>query len=236
MRRSIDSAEFSFLKEAPIGKRLRYFRSIMKQTSSQEYSTRALAKRIGVSAQSLTAIERGESKNPTYKLIYRISKDFNVPMEVFADEYYEGEEKLFEIGHEHVIELPDDIDIDEVESISFVTKSGVQTMEVNPREALDLDKQIGLIIYQKSPSQSPQIIYNTEKKSNDIETVKLLSKVLCETELSFNNYDDIRNRNPLNQAYDIYEGAKNISFSKQSKSKELLKNLLESISNESKEG
>ncbi|MFC4402367.1 helix-turn-helix domain-containing protein [Gracilibacillus xinjiangensis] len=95
----INQIEFEILKVWPLGERLRFFRSKMQELyGKRNYSTKALGERLNVSPQSITAIERGISKNPSYHVMQKISIEFNIPLEAFSDEYYENGFRELSIG------------------------------------------------------------------------------------------------------------------------------------------
>lgn len=101
-KRRITHSEFTQLKAMDMGKRIRYLREQMDRLyGKNSFATTELAKKLGVTSQSLTAIERGVSQNPSFKAIHLLSKEFNVPIDVFTDDYYLCEKpQLFTIGFE----------------------------------------------------------------------------------------------------------------------------------------
>ncbi|GAA4718092.1 helix-turn-helix domain-containing protein [Brevibacillus fulvus] len=99
-KRNLSETEYLELASMGIGARIRFLREKMGSLyNKKDFTTQSLSKRIGITPQSLTKIERGETENPSFKVIYKIAKDFNVPIEVFSDEFYLPEHfKSFTIG------------------------------------------------------------------------------------------------------------------------------------------
>jgi|GEM_PF-2105770 len=99
-KRFIDESEYIQLASMDMGKRIRFLREIMGQLYGKDrFTTTELAKQVNVSPQSLTAIERGESQNPSFKVIYNLSRIFNVPIDCLTDDYYNNpDKKLFSVG------------------------------------------------------------------------------------------------------------------------------------------
>lgn len=98
-KRFITATEYLTLQKSTLGQRVRFFREETGKLSKEiDYSTRAVSNRLGVTPQSITAIERGESKNPSFQLIHGLSRELHVPIEALTDEYYQGDINLFEIG------------------------------------------------------------------------------------------------------------------------------------------
>ncbi|WP_159887568.1 helix-turn-helix transcriptional regulator [Paenibacillus puerhi] len=97
--RTLMSKELEELKYSSLGERLRFYRKeVGKLNLSRSYTTTAMSERVGVSHQTIVAIERGDSKKPAYQLIYKITKDLGIPFDALTDEFYQGELKVITIG------------------------------------------------------------------------------------------------------------------------------------------
>ncbi|MGN7384095.1 helix-turn-helix domain-containing protein [Paenibacillus sp. SAFN-117] len=167
-KRTITAIEFFSLKKATLGERIRFFREETGKLSTKEdYSTRAISKRLGVTAQSITAIERGESKNPSFQLIYGLSRELHVPIEAFTDEFYQNDIRLFEIGI-------DDEDI---------TCAGTKETEIDP--ALSANFHFGCYVYQAFQDGRMRFLYSKETKNAvDYKSfVESLARFIAEIEM-----------------------------------------------------
>ncbi|WP_079710182.1 helix-turn-helix domain-containing protein [Paraliobacillus ryukyuensis] len=166
--RQIDSVEFHLLKRSTLGERLKFFRNELKKLQPKvDFTTTAIAKRIEISPQSITAIERGESKKPSFHLINQLTNEYGVPLESITDEFYEGEEKLFNIGHPISVEV--DFDIEDIDDIEIITEP---------------EKSLGILLYEKN-EDNIRLLFNEEigDISNDLDFVQLLSRFIYEIEL-----------------------------------------------------
>ncbi|MFD1040355.1 helix-turn-helix transcriptional regulator [Virgibacillus byunsanensis] len=193
--RTIDSVEFQLLKHSSFGERIKYFRNEIKTIQPKvDYSTPAIAKRIGVSPQSITAIERGESKKPSFYLINQLTKEYGVPLEAVTDEFYESEERLFTIGHSTQIEVDFDLE-------------GMDEIEVNTNP----EKALGIVLYERKGENSVRLLLNEEVNNirNDIELVQLLSRFIYEIEVhntktSLKLADLFKKKSPFEYATSLY--------------------------------
>ncbi|WP_208587247.1 helix-turn-helix transcriptional regulator [Gracilibacillus suaedae] len=167
--RNIDSIEFQLLKRKSIGERLKYFRNELKALQPKvDYSTPAIAKRIGVSPQSITAVERGESKKPSFYLINQLTKEYGVQLEAVTDEFYDSEEELFNIGHPTKVEKTVDLD-------------GMEDIEINN----DPEKALGIVLYERKGESNVRLLLNEEMSNirNDVDIIQLLSRFIYEIDL-----------------------------------------------------
>jgi len=194
--RPITVSEFFRLKESSLGERLRFFREeVGKLNSKQDYSTKALGQRLGVTPQSITAIERGDSKNPSYQLIYGLAKELHVPLDVLNDDFYQHDIKLFSIGTSEEVEPP----------------SANYTDELDP--ALASSFYLGCYVYQVFPDDRMRFIYNQETVNPvDYKTfIQCLSRFISEIELHSRSEDLLRQSDsqiaPLNQAVALFKAS-----------------------------
>lgn len=167
-RRSITAVEYFSLKGGSLGERIRFFREETgKLNTKEDYSTRAISKRLGVTAQSITAIERGESKNPSFQLVYGLSRELNVPIEAFTDEFYQGDIHLFDIG------------VDD----GSVKYGATQAAKLDP--TLSTSFHFGCYIYQAFQDGRMRFVYNKETKHavNYKAFVESLSRFVGEIEM-----------------------------------------------------
>ena len=115
--RTITPTEFDYLKTCELGDRLKFFRKeVGKLHSLKSYTITAMSERIGVSHQTVIAIERGDSKKPAYQLMYKITQDLGIPFEALTDEFYQGGFRLITIGEP----IQSDISNRDDASLSFI--------------------------------------------------------------------------------------------------------------------
>ncbi|WP_036689153.1 helix-turn-helix domain-containing protein [Paucisalibacillus globulus] len=198
---NIDSYDFKHLKECTLGERLRFFRQHMVQYHGSDYTITSLGSRIGVAPQSISAIERGDSKNPSFQLIHKLTQEYRVPLESVTDEFYLGEERLFSIGIPEVIET--DIDFDDVDELVIA----VEDNESNDDEIyFDFDDTKGILLYHCLGKNEYKPIYHIHFKEDitDYEMESLISRMLMETtSLTQGNFDSSKANHPLHEARQI---------------------------------
>ncbi|MGG1673850.1 helix-turn-helix domain-containing protein [Paenibacillus sp. NRS-1783] len=167
-KRTITAVEYFALRENALGERIRFFREETgKLNSKEDYSTRAISKRLGVTAQSITAIERGESKNPSFQLVHGLSRELHVPIEAFTDEFYQGDIHLFEIGV-----------VDENVELEDTRAAGLDP-------ALSTSFHFGCYVYQAFQDGRMRFLYSKETKNAvDYKAfVESLSRFVAEIEM-----------------------------------------------------
>lgn len=214
----IDSIDFQYLKHCTLGERLRFFRQKMMQYNGvEDYTTTAIAERINVTSPTISAIERGASKNPSFLAITELVKEYNVPMESVLDTYYEGDEKLFSIGKPHVIET--DIDLDEFDELYI---NGVPIDLLNKEledteDSLDTftsffntESRTGILFYEIHGKDIIIPLYHRHlsSKLNKNETVELISRLIFDTEkYSIKNKETSSDIHPEVQAQELLSKA-----------------------------
>lgn len=190
--RTIDSVEFQLLKSSSLGKRLKYFRNEMKVLQPKiDYTTSAIAKRIGASPQTITAVERGDSKKPSFYLVSQLTKEYGVPLDAVTDEFYHFEDNLFSIGSPDTVHV--DFDMDDIEFNSAP------------------EKGLGMVLYEKKGEDMIRLLHHDEINNikNDVDIVQLLSRFMYEIEMhntgnSLNLSDLFNKKSPFEYATNIY--------------------------------
>ncbi len=185
MNTSINSIEFNLLKNSSLGERLRFLRTkMMDDVDPVQYTTNAISARTGIAAQTLTAIERGESKKPSFSVIHALAKDLNLPMDVFTDDYYEGSEKLFSIGTStgDVIDLGD-FEVDEGDSLV------VNGNEYSIGEGSVLSRRRNVSVYvveefEEVGETTSRLLYEHNKTLKEDELLQMLGQMIQTLELS----------------------------------------------------
>lgn len=201
----IDSYDFQFLKDSSLGERLRFFRQRMIQYHGSDYTITSLGSRLGVTPQSISAIERGDSKNPSFLLVHKLTKEFRVPLDSVTDEFYQGEEKLFPIGIPEVDDDPIFIDDEDffLEDITVVSDDDEEHADEN---FFDFDETSGLLLYHCYSKDSVKPLFHVHLKDsisdNDFE--HLISRLLLETTtLSKKPFDKSRAIHPIQEAHSL---------------------------------
>lgn len=195
--RSITTFEFLKLKESTLGERIRFFREeVGKINTKSDYTTKAISERLGVTPQSITAVERGDSKNPSYQLVYGLIKDLNIPLDVLNDDFYMGEIMTFTIG------------------CSESNPSSQQSSFTENKSDLQSDFHFGCYVYQLFPDGRMRFIYNNDTANIvDHKTfIDCLARFITEVEMhsrSGDLFDDaIAERpSPLHHAIELFKAS-----------------------------
>lgn len=192
--RQINSLEFQLLAKSSLGERLKFFRmEVKKLEPDKDYTTTAIAERVGVTPQSISAIERGESKKPSFQLIHKLAREYGIPLEAVTNEFYE-EENLLKIGH------PIDVDIDLID------------FEIVD----DSLPSLGILVYQENSEDQIRYVLNEEiAHVNDLDLVKLLSRFIYELELhktenSIHISELFRKESPFDKSLKLYRAVEEI--------------------------
>ncbi|WP_099159029.1 helix-turn-helix domain-containing protein [Virgibacillus ndiopensis] len=197
----IDSYDFQYLKKCSLGERLRFFRQQMIQHHGSDYTITSLGSRIGVTPQSISAIERGDSKKPSFQLVHNLTQEYRVPLESVTDEFYIGKETLFTIG------IPDDPIIIDDEDFEFEeTEEENVVIDDEDENYFDFDDTKGILLYHCLNRNEIEPIYHTHFKEDisDDEMKHLISMLLLETtSLSKENFEGAKAVHPLQEAHQI---------------------------------
>lgn len=190
---TISSIEFNILKNSSLGERIRFLRTkLMDEVDPVLYTTNAISNRTGIAAQTLTSIERGESKKPSFKVIHLLAKEFNVPMDVFTDEYYEGEEMLFSIGKPSTKEreLKDDIDLNddyiELEEGDSILFKGAEYV-VGKASVPSRRRNICIYVVEELYDGRDKALYEHEVSLKEDSLLQMLSQIIQAAELNVMN-------------------------------------------------
>lgn len=194
-KRIITAIEYFNLRENTLGERIRFFREETgKLNTKEDYSTRALSKRLGVTAQSITAIERGDSKNPSFQLILGLANELHVPIAAFTDDFYTGDINLLEIG------LPDE---DE--------RAVLKTEDTGLDPALSSNFHFGCYVYQVFKDGRMRIVYSSETKDavDYRGFIESLSRFIAEIEIHSLNKEILDTNeiriSPLQNAIELFK-------------------------------
>jgi len=201
----INSIEFNILKASSLGERIKFFRQkLMSEDENKDYTIKGIAKRIEVPFQTLTSVERGDSQKPSIFLMNSIAKDFNVHIEVFLDDYYEGEEKLFSFGvdEREVIEI--DMDLNDEDSI-YIDEI---EYKVGAGSALNRRRSIHVLINEEFHTCEQKNLYHHQLNMSENDLMTLLMNVIQQVELnpstlSYSSWTSALKVTPLNKAFEI---------------------------------
>lgn len=202
----IDSYDFQFLKESNFGERLRFFRQRMIQYHGSDYTITSLGSRLGVTPQSISAIERGDSKNPSFLLVHKLTREFRVPLDSVTDEFYQSEERLFSIGIPEVVEDPIIIDDEDFFLEDITVASDDDDKENAEENFFDFDETSGILLYRCYSKDSVDPLFHVHFKGcisdNDIQ--HLISRLLLDTTtLSKKPFDKSSAIHPLQEAHSL---------------------------------
>ncbi|MDM8101348.1 helix-turn-helix transcriptional regulator [Oceanobacillus oncorhynchi] len=202
----IDTYDFQYLKKSTIGERLKFFRHHIMQYShnSDDFTITALGSRLEVSPQTISSIERGSSKNPSFLLVHKLTKEYGVPLESVTDEFYMNEERLFAIGKpdEPIVIDDEDFIIDDKEEYSVV----IDDEKDEDETFFDFDETNGILLYNSLGKNEFVPLYHVHLKKDisNAEVEHLISRLLFETaDLSIKKLDRSKAVHPLQEANQI---------------------------------
>ncbi|MGG4179275.1 helix-turn-helix transcriptional regulator [Virgibacillus pantothenticus] len=202
----IDTYDFQYLKKSTIGERLKFFRHHIMQYShnSDDFTITALGSRLEVSPQTISSIERGSSKNPSFLLVHKLTKEYGVPLESVTDEFYMNEDKLFAIGKPEETLFIDDYNfiIEDTDEYSAVINDENEKNE----NFFDFDETKGILLYNFLGRNEIEPMYHIQFKDDisDDELERLVSRLLLETTtLSKEKFESSKAVHPLQEAHQI---------------------------------
>ncbi|UFJ41711.1 helix-turn-helix domain-containing protein [Brevibacillus humidisoli] len=150
----LNETQYAELAGLDIGPRVRYIREILHENFGPSFSGNSVANRIKIISQpTLTHIERGKSKDVPSKVLRAISRDFNVNMDIFFDDFYEGEYKPIVIHRKHD-EQPD--------NVSTLIDDAYIPIDINPFT----ENEFILVVYAQLESSNGdrKLLFNTRSK------------------------------------------------------------------------
>ena len=183
--RYIESYDFYHLKASTLGERLKFIRQfLMRNDDSKKYTVTAIAERLNITHQSISAIERGESKNPSFLVIQRLAQEYHVTLDALTDAYYEEGEKLFYIGKPY--EMDPDFEFDEVDFIDNQTDKSANDVDdsLDSLTFFDIESRTGILFYEIHDKDIIRPLYHQHVNSdlNHRDTVELISRLIFDTE------------------------------------------------------
>lgn len=209
MASKITSIEFNILKNSSLGERIRLIRKkLMDEVGHEFYTTNSISKRTGIASQTITSIERGESKKPSFNVIHALSKELHVEIQVFTDEFYQAEEILFSIGPQNDVVDISDIDFDEVESLVIGEREYFTSDLDNSDKIWNHRRRISIIVNEDTTNNRKKLLYCHVKPMTEIELTRVLSQLIQSVELSPENlssseWHEAIKRSPLSEAHKI---------------------------------
>ncbi|MCG5251365.1 helix-turn-helix transcriptional regulator [Brevibacillus agri] len=172
---TINDAQLLILASMSMGQRIRFIREIMCSLFGKEkYTTKTLANQLEVTPQTLTAIERGDSRNPSFNVVYGLAKAFNVKVEVFTDEYYQAKPiKPFTVGF---------VDEDEVIDVDWENDD---LEDDSSSEIPEGQCRLGLYITQHFDNGETRIVTShlTNNNINPVRLVETLCRITMELQI-----------------------------------------------------
>ncbi|KKE78279.1 XRE family transcriptional regulator [Bacilli bacterium] len=190
----LNEKDYELLKTMTLGKKVRYFRNLMSNLHSKSrFSTAELAKRIGVTPQSLTSIEREETKRPSFDVIQKLSKELNVPIDVFTDDFYLERDRS---------------------DITLHQNNSTYSVQVKFPSTNDSDNfQIGYLLYQHLEGDEVRIILHEKPNGtfDNSQLINVLAQQLSTIELNniLLNKEDVltystNTKSPYSRALEVY--------------------------------
>lgn len=89
MKITLHASTIEELQFKNIGQRIRILREELQKINKSDFTGKTVASRLpNISQSKLNFIERGETSSIDAQLLYDISKDFGVPIELFFDDFY----------------------------------------------------------------------------------------------------------------------------------------------------
>ena len=90
MKITLHASTIEELQFKNIGQRIRILREELQKINKSDFTGKTVASRLpNISQSKLNFIERGETSSIDAQLLYDISKDFGVPIELFFDDFKE---------------------------------------------------------------------------------------------------------------------------------------------------
>ncbi|PMC35515.1 hypothetical protein CJ195_19100 [Bacillus sp. UMB0899] len=219
----ITELDYHFLENSPIGERVRLIRNLLMNKVDETYFTAtAISKRTGIAAQTITSIERGESKKPSFSVINSLAIDFGVSIEVFTDEYYINNGPIFTIGERE--EYIDFSDFDDDSIVAIGDEEYLMSdFENENTHTWKPSRNLSFIILQTTVNGDQKLLYQHNKYMKELEMTEMLSKLIHLLEMSpqsitSKEWNELLKRSPLAEAHDIVstdvQDLLNVSFSK----------------------
>lgn len=209
MANKITSVEFNILKNSSLGERIRLIRKkLMDEIDPDYYTTNSISKRTGIASQTITSIERGESKKPSFNVIHTLSKEFHVDIQVFTDEFYQTDEMLFSVGAQNDLVGIPEIDLEEVESLVIGDREYFTSDLDNSDKIWNHRRRITFMVHEETPNNGERALYRFYKPMTEIELTKVISQLIQSVELSPENlssteWNEAIERSPLSEAHKI---------------------------------
>lgn len=186
--------DLTILKSMTLGMRVKYFRNKIRSISDnkQAFSATEVAKKIGISFQSFSAIENDKTKNPSFDIISNLCKELGIPIDALTDEFYTNKPDLI------ITQKNEPIMIAEVKTPSIHENNNFK---------------VGYLMYQKFNNGDVRIVVN-EETANSIDEenfINIMARLLAEIQLTTEQIKgnaepkySSDNRNPYNKALDIF--------------------------------
>ncbi|WP_186576899.1 helix-turn-helix domain-containing protein [Aquibacillus kalidii] len=205
----ITSVEYNILKNSSLGERIRLIRKkLMDEVDHEFYTTKSISNRTGIASQTITSIERGESRKPSFNVIHALSKEFHVEMQVFTDEFYQADEFLFSVGPQNDVIDISDIDLDEVESLVIGEREYFIKDMDNGEKTWNHRRRVSFIVHEDMSDNEKKVLYHFDKPMTEIELTRVLSQLIQSVELSpeslsSSEWNEAIKRSPLSEAHQI---------------------------------
>lgn len=196
------------------------------------YTIKAIAERLDLTPQAISAVERGLSKNPSFGLVNKLVREYNVSMDTLTDEYYQGEVNLYTIGKPEVVDYGerefDEIDFDEFEIVEDTSPRKINTgyWDEEKNDFASPTPSIGVLFYQYNDNKHFDVLYKNAitERFNEAEFQKLL--VRLDLDIALFNRSDI-SVELITSAMNKYQSKNALDTPESLDTKEMLKLLIE---------
>lgn len=191
----LKNEDYSKLKSMTLGMRIKYFRNKIRSLTDnkQAFSATEVAKRIGISFQSLSAIENDKTKSPSFEVITSLCKEFGIPIDALTDEYYKNHKP--------------DLVISSKDEPLLIAEIKTPQMESRKDEF-----SLGFLMYQRF-KDGVRVIFNEETINNvdDNQFINIMAKLLSDLQLTNEQLKNntthkfsTDNESPYNKALKIF--------------------------------
>ncbi|KGX94043.1 hypothetical protein N781_00375 [Pontibacillus halophilus JSM 076056 = DSM 19796] len=167
--------DLSELKQLSIGKRVKYIRETLRKKFGNDFSVKSVTQRINLFSRStLTAIEKGNTKDIYSTYLHGLAKDFGVSLYVFFDDYYDDLEKSVELA-------PNIYNTAQAAEKSINKNRDLTRMTVNPLFEKEYRIKTTVTRIASNDDEQDMFIYTSKTKLNNERLFTFLSTIINQT-------------------------------------------------------
>ena len=167
---AINHEEFRILKEmTSIGERLQWIREKANKINPTFFTRYRVADKSNLSQSTIKRIEENEVTNPQRKKLDSIAAYLRVPIEVFYDDFYEGEPKSFIICEPEdesmkTGELNNEISLESVSYVVELTATTRSIMTDNTEDTLEEKVELTPLDYEEFIDDLTALVEKVRKR------------------------------------------------------------------------